>query len=168
MKPALKNKFLLGTILLLAAIVLFVLSFVVNRFYNNRSALSDEVRDAQEYIHRQQRDFADMLKDTSFVMRLVEGREKEKELIRIAEKPYGTFLYTVSSAGNLSLRFWSTQLVLPPPATFAAGDMEELMRLDNGYYLVQKKSHRSRLLYSSSLCADTCSFILLFRNAEPA
>ncbi|HMR91781.1 MAG TPA: ATP-binding protein [Chitinophagaceae bacterium] len=136
----LKNKFLLGTLLLAVAVLLFVLSFIVNQFYNNRSALSDEVRDAESYLHRQQRDFVSFLQDTALVKRLIEGRESEKELLRLAEKPYGTFLYTVSSAGNLSLRFWSSQLILPPAKTFAAGDMEELMHLENGHYLVQKKA----------------------------
>jgi two-component system nitrogen regulation sensor histidine kinase NtrY len=126
--------------LLVAAVVLFILSFVFNTLYTDRSAVSNEVANAERYLHRQQYDFNNFLQDTSLVNRLVDNVASGSEYTSTANKKYGIFLYQVSDEGGLAMRFWGNQLILPPAETYSMGDMEEFMSLSNGDYLVLKRT----------------------------
>ena len=140
MKPLLKNNLIWKFSLLLAAIFLFVLSFVFNTLYTNRSSVAEEVKHAENYLHQKQKDFNAFLADTSLIKELVENKESTSEFNRVVDRKYGIFLYTVNRSGTLTMNFWSNQLALPPSQTFWLGDMEEFMHLPNGYYLVIKRS----------------------------
>lgn len=139
MKPLFRNRFILKLGLLVAAVVLFVLSFIFNKLYTNRSAVEDEVKNAERYLHRQQDDFDAFLQDTLLVERFINNTTNVNEFQRVTRKKYGIFLYEVNDIGVLSMRFWSNQLILPPPETYSTGEMENFMKLSNGYYLVVKK-----------------------------
>lgn len=140
MKPLLRNNLIWKFSLLLAAALLFVLSFVFNTLYTNRSSVAEEVKNAEDYLHREQKDFNAFMADTSLISRLIENKESTSEFNEITDKPYGIFLYKLNNSGTLSLSFWSNQLVLPPSETFWLGDIEEFMHLSNGYYLVLKRT----------------------------
>ena len=140
MKPLLRNNLIWKFSLLLAAAILFVLSFVFNTLYTNRSSVAEEVKNDEDYLHREQKDFNAFMADTSLIGRLVDNTESTSEFNKITDKPYGIFLYKLNNSGTLSMSFWSNQLVLPPPETFWLGDIEELMHLSNGYYLVLKRT----------------------------
>jgi signal transduction histidine kinase len=139
-KPLLRNNLIWKFSLLLGAAFLFVLSFVFNTLYTNRSSIAEEVRHAEDYLHGKQKDFNSFLADTLLIDRLVENRESPTEFKRITDKLYGIFIYKVNNTGTLTLNFWSNQLVLPPSATFWQDDLEEFMRMSNGYYLVIKRT----------------------------
>lgn len=130
--------------LLLLAVVLFALSFIFNRFYTNKASLREEVRHAETYLRTHQEDFNRFLQDTALLNRLMHDRETAAEFDAVVAKDYGIFLYQVKETGTLSLNFWSSQLVLPPPETFPRADMEEAMHLPNGYYLVVKNTVQLR------------------------
>ncbi|HKO79866.1 MAG TPA: hypothetical protein VJU78_05695, partial [Chitinophagaceae bacterium] len=140
MKPLIKNNLIWKFSLLLAAIFLFILSFVFNTLYTNRSSVAEEVKHAENYLHQKQKDFTAFLVDTSLIKELVENKESYSELNSVVNRQYGIFLYTINRSGTLTMNFWSNQLVLPPSQTFWLGDMEEFMHLPNGYYLVIKRS----------------------------
>jgi signal transduction histidine kinase len=138
-KPRLRNSFYWKLGLLVTSIVLFVLSFVFNKIYTNKSSVAVEARLAENYVHRHQEDFKAFLKDTALISKLVANKESQQEFERIISKRYGIFLYTVDNEGILALNFWSTQLVLPPPASYAEGNFEAYMDLMNGSYIVVKQ-----------------------------
>ena len=140
MKPVLPNSLFWKVCLLLLAAALFTLSFVFNKLYTNRSSVAGEVKSAERYLYRQQKDFNAFLCDTSLIEKLVNDSESIQEFEKIAAKKYGIFLYKVTSDGLLTMSFWSNQLILPPPETYALGNMEDFMHLSNGYYLVIKQS----------------------------
>lgn len=139
MKPRFRNSFYWKIGLFITAVLLFILSFVFNTIYTNKSSVGREVRQAEHHIHRYERDFETFLRDTILLRKLIANVETLGEFERVAHKPYGIFLYTVDAEGILSLNFWSTQLVLPPSATFADGNFEEHMDLLNGSYIVVKR-----------------------------
>lgn len=139
MKPLLSNSRVWKFSLLLLAALLFTLSFFFNKLYTNRSSIADEVKTAERYLHHLQKDFNDLLADTSLLGRLSENTESLKDLEKMTSKKYGVFLYKLTGGSMLSMRFWSNQVILPPPNTYHQGEMEELMKLSNGYYLVVKK-----------------------------
>jgi len=138
-KPLIKNNLIWKFSLLLASAFLFVLSFVFNKLYTNRSSVAEEVKHAEGYLHREEKDFNKFFLDTSYIRRLVEHDESVKELKGFTTKNYGIFLYRVNPTGTLTFSAWNNQLALPPSETFSAGDMEEFLRLSNGYYFVIKR-----------------------------
>ena len=140
MTPLLRNSLLWKFSLLLGATILFVLSFVFNKLYTNRSSVAEEVRHAEVYLHEKQKDFNAFMADTSLIGRLVDNTESLNEFNRITNKSYGIFLYKVNGTGTLSMSFWGNQLVLPPSETYWQGDFEGFMHLPNGYYLVIKRT----------------------------
>lgn len=126
--------------LLILAAVLFTLSFIFNKLYTNRSSVAREVRLAEKYINSQQNDFNDFLRDTVLIRHLLEKDETLNEFSHLASKRYGIFLYTVNSSGNVDMKFWSDQLIVPPPEVYAAVDGEYFLHLSNGYYFIIKKT----------------------------
>ena len=140
MKPLLHISSLGKYTLLLTAIVLFALSFIFNTIYTDKSAIIAEKRNAENYLYRMENDFSSFLADSSLIIKLIQNKESEAEFNTVIGKKYGIFLYTVNNTGGLSLNFWSSQLALPPPETYPLGDFEEYMRLQNGHYLVVKRS----------------------------
>lgn len=139
MKPHVRNKLIWKLILLLAAIALFTFSFVYNKLYTGRYSVTAEVESAEAYLHKLQKDFNSFLKDTQLIVKLINNTESSQEFYKTTQKPYGIFLYRVDDDGILSMNFWSSKLILPPPETYLQGDMEEFMHLSNGDYLVIKK-----------------------------
>jgi two-component system nitrogen regulation sensor histidine kinase NtrY len=138
-KPVLRNSFFWKLGLLAAGIVLFVLSYIFNTIYTNRSSVAAETQNAEGYLHSKQKSFNSFLSDTSLVLKFIRNTESEQEFNAIVAKSYGIFLYTVDNSGTLAMNFWSTQLIQPPPETYALGDFENLMHLSNGYYMVVKR-----------------------------
>lgn len=138
MKPLLSNSRVKYSLLVLA-VLLFTLSFFFNKIYTNRSSVADEVEASEKYIHKQQADFNSFLADTGLIYRLTENEEPIADLQQVTAKKYGVFLYKLTDVSTLSMRFWNTQLILPPATTFNRGEMEEMMKLSNGYYIVVKK-----------------------------
>jgi two-component system, NtrC family, nitrogen regulation sensor histidine kinase NtrY len=168
LKPLLKNRFFLKLSLLVAAIVLFALSFIFNKLYTNRSAVAEEASNAEDYIHRMQGDFDELLRDSALVDRLINNTAPVNEFTHTVNKQYGVFLYNVSDEGVLSLRFWSNQLILPPPGTYSSGDMEEFMNLSNGNYLVVKRTlHFSSRTIVAYAMIPIRSFFFLETNLLP-
>jgi two-component system, NtrC family, nitrogen regulation sensor histidine kinase NtrY len=142
-KPLLRNSFLWKLVLLLAAITLFVLSYIFNTIYTDNTSVETERQNAEEYVAEKQNDFNSFLEDTSLLVRLINSTESEKEFNDIVEKNYGIFLYTVDNQGTLSMNFWSSQLVLPPSNTYAMGEFETYQKMSNGYYVIAKKFVRA-------------------------
>ncbi len=140
MKPLIKNNLIWKFSLLLASAFLFVLSFVFNKLYTNRSSVTEEVKQAEAYLHRQEKDFNKFFFDSAGIRRFTEHVETMKEMQDFTARDYGIFIYRVNRTGTLTLEAWNNQLALPPAETFAAGEMEDFMKLPNGYYYVIKRT----------------------------
>jgi hypothetical protein len=139
-KKTLPNIFLQKYSLLLLSIGLFILSFIFNTLYSNKSSVTREVRLLERYLHRQQDDFDVFLKDTLLIRSLVEKKESLPNFDRIAAKGYGIFIIAENAFGGTDIKFWSNQLILPPSETYVQEDGEYPGHLANGYYLTVKKT----------------------------
>ncbi|MBC7949874.1 MAG: HAMP domain-containing histidine kinase [Chitinophagaceae bacterium] len=140
MKPIYRNNFFWKLGLLIAAVVLFALSYVFYTIYTDNTSLAAEKRYAEKYVHDKEEDFDELLEDSSLVLKLLQDTETEAEFRSVTGRNYGIFLYTVSNAGTLAMNFWNSQLILPPPETYALGDFGMFMDLANGHYYVIKRS----------------------------
>ncbi len=140
MKPLFKNIFLSKYSLLIISVTLFAFSFFFNKLYSDRLSVAQEVTLAEKYLHHQEDDYNNFLKDTALINSLINGRETLTEFTHLAAKKYAVFLYNVNSFGEIEMKFWSDQLIVPPPNMLFANDGEYFAQLSNGWYLIIKKS----------------------------
>jgi two-component system nitrogen regulation sensor histidine kinase NtrY len=139
-RPSSRNIFFSKYSLLFIAVILFVISFVFNKLYTNRSSVSREARLCREYIIKQQEDFNRLIADTALLGKLINEKESLPEFRRVAERQYSLFLYQANDFGNVFMKFWSNQQAEPLHEIFAAEDGEYFQRLPNGYYVAVKKT----------------------------
>jgi len=139
-KPQLKNIFWSKFSFLVLAALFFTLSFVFNKLYSSRTSVTREAGLAETFIRNQQKDFTDLLTDTALIRRLLNKKESLSELTNLSARNYGIFLYSVNEFYDVTMKFWSDQLIVPPPEMLSAEDGEYFTQLSNGYYYIIKKS----------------------------
>ena len=140
MKRFLRYLFASKYSLLFAAIILFLLSYIFNTYYTNVTLVSREKKLLEKYIHKQQQDYADLLRDTSLLRKLIQKDETLDEFKKLSARQYGFFLFAENVSGDFNMLFWSDQLILPPQSSFKMNDGESFQKLVNGYYIVQKNT----------------------------
>ena len=140
MKPIPGNILLRKYSLLILAALLFILSFIFNKLYINRSSVAQEVSVAERYLHRQQNDFDEFLKDTAGLNRFLAGNESLHEFSRLASKRYSIFLYSINEFGSARMKFWNDQRVIPSPGILTGADGDYFSHLSNGWYFTVKKT----------------------------
>lgn len=139
MKPLLRHIFSGKYLALWLSAVFFTLSFIFNKIYINRSSVTIEVHKAENYISEKENDFTSLLIDTALISRLMQENESTAEFNRIVEKDYGFYLYHVNEFKGASMRFWSSQQIVPPDEIIGNIDGEYFQLLSNGsYYIIRK------------------------------
>ncbi len=140
MKRFLRYIFFSKYALLLAAVVLFSLSYIFNTYYTNVTSVSKERKLLEEYVHDLQKDYAGLLHDTALVRKLIQKNESLDDFKKLVAKPYGFFLFAENVSGDFNMLFWSDQLILPPSGSYTMPDGESFEKLINGYYIIQKNT----------------------------
>lgn len=160
MKYRLLHTFYREGLLLLAAVLLFTLSFVFNKIYSNRTAVAVQVRTAETFLHNYANDFDRVVNDSALVNRLSNRRETKRELDVLVGKGYGFFLYR-QAEGVANLRFWNEQLILPPAEIREKKDGEYFRKLSNGYYYIVRKTipHQPGLVAYAMVLVRSSFFI---------
>ena len=140
MNPPIKNIFFKRYGLLLLSVLLFCFSFIFSKQRKSTSAVLEEVRLAEQYIHQQEKDFNELLKDTALVNSLLSNDESLQEATRLTKKKYNIFFYRPNRMGEDELVFWNGQKIMPDPDLKFLKDSIYFQRLANGWYLTVKKS----------------------------
>ena len=128
--------------LLLFATGLFLLSFVSAYYFKVQPSVNYQQRLLQRYLEKQEKDAGKFLQDSNMLRKLVLKNESLEEFEKIAAKEYGVFLFAETISDNQDLLFWNNQKILPPKVDFDLTDGEYFQKLDNGYYVVIKKTLR--------------------------
>jgi signal transduction histidine kinase len=127
-------------ILLFAAGVLLALSFLSAMYFQTKPSILIEKRSLENYIHRQQKDFRNLIADSALMRRLVQQNESLTEFKKIEEKQYGVFLFAETLAGPHQILFWNNQKIFPPSADFSIADGVYYQHLSNGDYVTEKRT----------------------------
>lgn len=160
MKPRIRNIFSVKYLAFILSVVLLSLSFIFNKIYINRSSVVLEVKNAERYITRLQKDFGDFLKDTGLIRRLMIREETKEEFDRLTAKGYGIFLYRTSEFSSPDMRFWSNQLITPPSEVIDGEDGEFFLSLSNGdYYIIKETSPVNSLMACAMVPVKSKFFI---------
>ena len=136
------NSYLPRRSLLLIAAGLFLLSFVSAYYFKVQPSINYQQRLLQRYLEKQEKDAGKFLQDSNMLRKLVLKSESLDEFKKIAGKVYGVFLFAETISDNQDLLFWNNQKILPPKVDFDLEDGEYFQKLDNGYYVVIKKTLR--------------------------
>lgn len=128
--------------LLFTAGILFLLSFLTAFYFRTPVSVNYEERRLENYIHKQQQDYNNFIKDTVLLRKLLYRSETLEEFQQLAKKAYGIFLFAETLSGDQDLIFWNNQKSLPPQADYSLKDGEYFQQLANGYYLTIKKNIR--------------------------
>lgn len=140
MKPVIKNTWVRQYGPLALSVIFFLFSFLFNKLYTSRSSVTREVKMAEKYLAAQEKDFDALLQDTALLGKLIDTRETEEEFSQLKKKKYGFFLYTTGDTNEPDMRFWSSQLAVPPPEIIAGPDSLFFTQLSNGWYMIRKKT----------------------------
>ena len=126
--------------LLALSIITFGLSFVFNSYYTRVSAINHEKRSLTRYIQQKELNFQEVVKDTHLLRKLIQNRETLDEFKSLEKKEYGIYIVAESVFGTQQMLFWNNQNIIPPISSYNLDDGEYFKLLDNGYYVIIKKS----------------------------
>jgi signal transduction histidine kinase len=118
---------------LLAALWAYTLSFVVGNYWTRVFSNSHAAKDLQASLQAREAAFANFLNDTVTLARFLEGKASLMEIEEAAEMPFSAYVYQ-GDTGNLQLRWWSTNQVLPMLDDVATVPAGTLLRYGSGDY----------------------------------
>lgn len=128
-------------ILLAASALLLLLSFVSAIYFRTQPSVALEKMLLQKFIHRQQKDFRQVVQDSVLMRKLVQQNETLDDFKQLGDKDYGIYLFAETlSDPPYQLLFWNNQKILPPHVDFSLHDGEYFQHLANGYYVVEKRT----------------------------
>ena len=137
--------------LLVAAIILLLLSLISSYYFKVQPSIGYEEKQLEHYLHTQQKDFYELLKDSVLIKKLVQQDESLADFNKVADKEYGIFLFA-ETLSQYELLFWNNQKILPPNADFSMKDGADFQRLSNGHYLTIKKTIKLEGLTNNVSC----------------
>ncbi|HTL06806.1 MAG TPA: HAMP domain-containing sensor histidine kinase [Chitinophagaceae bacterium] len=119
----------------LGAAWLFTIAFIIDNYWYSSSSAKYLRKNIENDIQQQEKDFDNLLKDTALLGRLVAQRYSANELTDLTDnRSYCIFLYGAGKDGDHTLKFWNTQLILPPADLQQGSATNELVKLSNGQY----------------------------------
>jgi len=113
LKALKKSLFRKNIYVLVAAIGMFILGWLINKYLVRTTSVIYYSRAIEDKIQDKEKDFEDLIKDTALLQSIVEGTYSEKTLSELLfeEKRYGLFVYDQDTTYDHQLRFWNTHLI---------------------------------------------------------
>lgn len=125
----------------LVALALFGLSYLFTGTISERTAVNRERKALEEFIQKQERDFESVMGDTARFNRLLSGKTALEDMVYFTGKPYGIYLFVLSSDSTSEMTFWNRQSIVPPSSFHGLPDGRFFRQLKNGYYVCIKRSY---------------------------
>lgn len=156
------------TYTLLAAISLFTLAYILNRYITDVTSPRYFARLIQNRIQKLEKDFQQTTSDTALMGSLVDQTYSDPTLQKLLDnkKGYGLYIYDETDMAidvPPALLFWNTQLILPIKQTLEDSVGSRMERLSNGLYIREDSTSSKLERLSNGLYVHT-SRVLLMRN----
>lgn len=137
-----------GYMLVLSA-WLFTLSFIIDNYWSRTSTIITVQKGIEKDIKTHQRKSIALFKNKPLIKKIINREYDENELDNMVDKDYFIFIYKVIPFNKPQAIFWNTQVIAPDSTVFEKPDGTNFQKLDNGWYVVNKKSYEtsSGLLY---------------------
>ena len=124
-----------NTALFVAALLLFVLSFVADAYWsgsNKLSAISDRTT---AYLHKNQANYQRLHSDSQLVNSAIAGKLTLDDVDRLMSEKYFVYFYANSTVDTPILKFWNSQYVIPEDNMLQDKRTAGFQRMANGYYV---------------------------------
>ena len=156
------------TYTLLAAISLFTLAYILNRYVTDVTSPRYFARLIQNRIQKLEKDFQQTTSDTSLMGSLVDQTYNDPTLQQLLDnkKGYGLYIYDETDMAidvPPALLFWNTQRILPTKQSPEDSIGSRMERLSNGLYIREDSTSSKLERLSNGLYVHT-SRVLLMRN----
>ncbi len=136
-----------GYLLILAGWLL-TFSYLFQYYWSYTSAPEQVKKTIQKAINKREKDFANLLTDTSLLLKLKNGKASLDTIESLVDRDYFIFIAS-DGADGFQTRFWNTQAILPTNELWQRTDGIWFELLINGYYTVYKKTVK---LKDGSIC----------------
>lgn len=123
--------------LLGAALGLFLIALVINRYVIGSTSSPYYARLIQRDVFSKERQFQKLAADTSLIASLVKRTYDEETLhdLRDSELGFFFFVYKAGVDPRQTLSFWNTQQALPPVNIMNESEASRIVQLNNGIYV---------------------------------
>jgi two-component system nitrogen regulation sensor histidine kinase NtrY len=113
LKALKKSLFRKNIYVLVAAIGMFILGWLINKYLVRTTSVIYYSRAIEDKIQDKEKDFEDLVKDTALLQSVVDGAYSEQTFsdLLFEKKRYGLFVYDQDTAFDHQLRFWNTHLI---------------------------------------------------------
>ncbi len=130
--------------LLIIALGLFATAFLLDKYVIRNTSINLYTRLIERDIIQKEKDFQKLASDTALIRSLVDQTYSEETLNNLLDqnKGYGIFVYEKTFASLPWLRFWNTQIVIPPMNLLDETDVSRFVSLSNGLYVYSSKTVR--------------------------
>ncbi len=141
MKDLLKKFTGRSILLLVAALLLFGVAYLLNRYIVGTTSSHYYAGLIENDIQSKERDFGKLVSDTNLLKSLLNRTYSENDLNRVLdkEKGYAFFIYNSDTSRPGDPLFWNTQVALPPINLLQETDASRMVRLLNGLYIHTSK-----------------------------
>jgi signal transduction histidine kinase len=153
LKVFLKDTIYRNAYYLIGSAWLFTLSFIFSNYWSYTSSPQGVKKTLEQHLHRQEKEFDSILKDTALLSRLIHTKETETEMVKMAEKNFGVFIYQLEDFGPIILKYWNTQQTLPTDEMLVKTEGEYLETLPNGQFEFIRKKVTLQGRYNLLVCA---------------
>ena len=140
MKSFFKIFFRKNLYLILAALILFALSYFLNLYLRGNTSTKLLRNSIESFLQKRESDFSKLSRDSIFIEGLINQEYSKSELDELVDKQYGILLYTKDSSGLYSLRFWSDQSSVLPDSLLNWKDGNYFVHLSNGQFEFVKRT----------------------------
>ncbi len=117
---------------------LITISFIIDNYWADNSSVNSVQKKIEGYIHRQEKDFDQLITNRVFLNKLAAKTYDNLFLNELTKKKYFFYLYQLNEFGQYAEIFWSTQAVLPSDIILQSTDSSGFIQLQNGYYVWRK------------------------------
>ncbi|MEP6616553.1 MAG: ATP-binding protein [Ginsengibacter sp.] len=125
--------------LLVTAAWLFTASFFVDNYWSGTVTPSTVKNSLESDIRNNQENFESLCQDSAWVNKLIAKKYDADELENLVHKKYFIFIYKLEEGLGSQLVFWNTQAVQPDSPAVLPTSPPKLVKLLNGYYVMQQK-----------------------------
>lgn len=121
--------------LLLIAAWLITVAIIIDNYWSVNSSISTVQKTLSSYIHKAEKDFKELHKDSALNKNILNGYLSEEELNHLVDKKYFLFYFALSKEREYQLKFWNTQTVFPNWSLLYLNENSGFIQLQNGYYV---------------------------------
>jgi two-component system nitrogen regulation sensor histidine kinase NtrY len=113
---------------------LYTFSFIFSNYISYSTSPAGVQRTLQQYLQRQELDFANILTDTLLVRRMAGDSLRQDDMVKLSSLDVGIYLYRASPGATPELAYWNTQRAIPMDHMLGPSNQEYLAEMPNGQY----------------------------------